>query len=181
MIIDFLLLIFLVVIAVAALQMKDILNSVMLLGAYSLYMALVWTYLDAVDVAFTEASVGAGITTVLMIAAISQTTRMEKRSHGFPFYKNVFSQLLPLIVVVCTGALLVYGAIDMPAFGDITAPAHTHVAPQYIERAYPETGSYNIVTSILASYRGFDTLGETTVVFTAGICLVLLLRREVKK
>ncbi|PLX68361.1 MAG: sodium:proton antiporter [Denitrovibrio sp.] len=181
MIIDFLLLMFLIVIAIAALQMKDILNSIMLLGAYSLYMALVWTYLDAVDVAFTEASVGAGITTVLMIAALTHTTRLEVKAKNGPYKRPLFSKILPLAVVLATGALLFYGSMDMPVFGDPTAPAHTHVAPEYIERAHHETGSYNIVTSILASYRGFDTLGETTVVFTAGICLILLLRRGAKK
>lgn len=181
MIIDFLLLMFLIVVAVAALQMKDILNSVMLLGAYSLYMALIWTYLDAVDVAFTEASVGAGITTVLMIAALSRTARMEPEHKKDLYRKPLFTKVLPLLVVLATGALLFYGTLDMPAFGDHNAPAQVHVAPDYIERAHHETGSYNIVTSILASYRGFDTLGETTVVFTAGICLVLLLRRGAKR
>ena len=111
MIIDFLLLMFLIVIAIAALQMKDILNSIMLLGAYSLYMALIWTYLDAVDVAFTEASVGAGITTVLMIAALTHTTRMEKPAEKGPYGRPLYSKILPLLVVLATGALLFYGSL----------------------------------------------------------------------
>jgi multicomponent Na+:H+ antiporter subunit B len=54
------------------------------------------------------------------------------------------------------------------------------VAPYYIEHSEHETGSVNIVTSVLASYRGFDTLGETSVVFTAAISVILLLRRRDK-
>jgi uncharacterized MnhB-related membrane protein len=76
--IDLILLLFLVICALAAVSMKDLLSATMILTAYSLIMALVWTRLNAVDVAFTEASVGAGITTVLIIAALSRTKREEE-------------------------------------------------------------------------------------------------------
>ena len=76
--IDLILLFFLVICALAAVSMKDLLSATMILTAYSLIMALVWTRLNAVDVAFTEASVGAGITTVLIIAALSRTKREEE-------------------------------------------------------------------------------------------------------
>ena len=82
---------------------------------------------------------------------------------------------LPLLVVTITGRALVYGTLDMPAFGDPQAPAHLHVAPRYIEQGLMETGVPNLVTAVLASYRGFDTLGEVTVIFTAGIGVLLLL------
>jgi multicomponent Na+:H+ antiporter subunit B len=82
---------------------------------------------------------------------------------------------LPLAVAIVTGAVLVYGTLDIPAFGDPEAPAQTHVAPYYLERAVPETGIPNVVTAVLASYRGFDTLGEVIVVFTAGIAVLLLI------
>ncbi len=76
--IDLILLLFLVICALAAVSMKDLLSATLILTAYSLIMALVWTRLNAVDVAFTEASVGAGITTVLIIAALSRTKREEE-------------------------------------------------------------------------------------------------------
>ncbi len=63
----------------------------------------------------------------------------------------------------------------MPRFGDGSAPVHGHVAPRYIEQSGQEVGIPNIVTSVLASYRGFDTLGEVAVIFTAGIAVLLLL------
>jgi len=76
--IDILLLLILVVCATAAVQMKDLLGATMILTIYSLIMAVVWMRLNAVDVAFTEAAVGAGITTVLLIAALSRTRGREE-------------------------------------------------------------------------------------------------------
>jgi multicomponent Na+:H+ antiporter subunit B len=181
--IDVLLLLFLVVCAIAAVQMKDLLSATMILGAYSLVMAIIWTRLNAVDVAFTEASVGAGITTVLLIAALSRTKRGEEEDQNRSAVRrrSLFSKVIPLFIVLVTGAVLVYGTIDMPNFGDPNAPANLHVAPRYIEKSYEDTGVVNFVTAVLASYRGYDTLGETTVIFTAGICVVLLLRSREKQ
>ena len=82
---------------------------------------------------------------------------------------------MPLLLVTLTGAVLVYGTLDMPAFGDPNAPAQTHLAPHYLNESIAEIDVPNVVTSILASYRGFDTLGETAVVFAAGIGVLLIL------
>ena len=78
-------------------------------------------------------------------------------------------------MVLVTGAVLVYGTLDMPAFGDPNAPANLHVAPRYLLQSGQEVGLPNVVTSVLASYRGYDTLGEVTVIFTAGIAVMMLL------
>lgn len=182
--IDFILLMFLVAFAIAAISMKDLLSSIIILGGYSLIMAVVWVRLNAVDVAFTEAAVGAGITTVLLIAALSRTRRFEKDNPQSGTQKNklfVRPSLLSIIVVIVTGAVLVYGTIDMPDFGDPEAPANLHLAARYIEKSYEDTGVVNFVTALLASYRGYDTLGEVLVIFTAGVCVVLLLRRKRKQ
>lgn len=182
MIIDFILLFLVVICGLAAVLYRNILNSIMILGAYSLLMALLWTRYNSVDVAFTEAAVGAGITTVLLLAALSRTLIAEEKPEApprplFPVLAFI-SRLIPLAVVLATGAVLVYGTLDMPDFGDPSAPANRHVAPYYIEKSVPETGVINFVTAILASYRGYDTLGEVTVIFTAGVCVILLLRRR---
>jgi multicomponent Na+:H+ antiporter subunit B len=84
---------------------------------------------------------------------------------------------LPLLVVVVTGGVLVYGTSDMPPFGDPTNPIHHHVAPHYLEESEHEIGVPNVVTSVLASYRGYDTMGETTVIFAAVVGVLLLLAR----
>jgi multicomponent Na+:H+ antiporter subunit B len=71
--------------------------------------------------------------------------------------------------------MLVYGTLDMPVYGDPNAPIHQHVAPHYLEESDEEIGIPNVVTSVLASYRGYDTFGETTVVLTAAVGAILLL------
>ncbi len=83
-----------------------------------------------------------------------------------------------LITVLMTAALLIYATVDMPDFGDPSSPASTHVSPEYIQEAYEKTATPNVVTAVLADYRGYDTLGETTVIFTAGIVCMMLLRRQ---
>lgn len=82
-----------------------------------------------------------------------------------------------LIVVIIAGALLIYGTVDMPDWGDPNSPPNAHVSPRYIMKTIEETATPNAVTAVLADYRGYDTLGETAVIFTAGIACILLLRR----
>lgn len=139
----------------------------MLLGIYGLLSASFFVVMDAVDVAFTEASVGAGISTLLMLVTISMTGRSEHPVRHKP--------LLALAVVIFTGGLLIYGTLDMPYFGLAEAPIHQHVAPRYINDSMQEIGVPNIVTSVLASYRAFDTFGEVVVIFTAGMGVLALL------
>ena len=154
-------------IAIAIVRMKDLFAVIMLSGIYGLLSASFFVAMDAVDVAFTEASVGAGISTLLMLVAITMTGRSENPSRHKP--------LLALAVVFITGSLLIYGTLDMPYFGSAQAPVHQHVAPRYIEDSMQEVGVPNIVTSVLASYRGFDTFGEVVVIFTAGMGVLALL------
>lgn len=165
--IDLVLLGMLAIVALRVIFIKDLFAVVMLFGIYSFLMALIFVNLDAVDVAFTEASVGAGISTVLMLGTLALTGRKEKSSQH--------KKLLPLLVVMVTGGALIYGTLDMPPFGDPNNPAHQHVAPRYIEESPKEIGLPNMVTSVLASYRAFDTLGETAVVFAAAIGVLSLL------
>lgn len=150
-------------------RLHNLFAVVMLGGIYSLLAAALLVVLDAVDVAFTEAAVGAGISTVLALGALSLTTSQEKTPSHRPLYT-----VLILFVVVVTGAALIYGSLDMPLFGDPQAPIHTHVADVYLAEGMAATGAPNIVTAVLASYRGYDTLGETMVIFTAGVGVLLV-------
>lgn len=153
--------------AIAIARLRNLFATVLLAGVFSLLSAGLFVTLDAMDVAFTEAAVGAGISTVLMLATLALTTREEKRP--------THSALLPLLVCLVTGAALIYGTLDMPPFGAPDNPVHTHVAPDYLARTPVEIGIPNIVSAVLASYRGFDTLGEAFVIFTAMIAVLLLL------
>ena len=171
-IVDITLLTFLMIMAFAIIRIRNLFAVIMLFGIFSLLSAGLFVIMDAADVAFTEAAVGAGISTVLMLATLALTySRTDSKDEAVPTHKP----WLPLLVVFITGGLLIYGTSDMPAFGDPNAPAQKHVAPYYLEKSLPETGVPNVVTAVLASYRGFDTLGEVTVIFTAGIAVMLLI------
>jgi len=163
---------FLLVIAVVVAGMRDLFAAAMLTGIFSLLSAGLFTLMDAVDVAFTEAAVGAGVSTVLLLGTLALSDREERQR---PL------RLMPFLVVGVTGAALLVGTLDMPHYGDPAAPIHQHVAPEYIVGTEREFGLPNIVTAVLASYRGYDTLGETAVIFTAAVGVMLLLverRRE---
>ena len=158
------------VIGFAVARLRNLFAVVMLTGLFSLTAAVLYVILDAVDVAFTEAAVGAGISTVLMLGTLALTSSEERveKSGGSKW---------ALVLVVVTGCVLVYGTLDMPPFGDPTAAIHHHVAPYYLEKSGQEIGLPNVVTSVLASYRGYDTLGEVFVIFTAAIGVLLIIGR----
>lgn len=156
------------VLAVAIVRMRDLFAIVMLSGVYSLVSATWFVALDAVDVAFTEAAVGAGVSTALMLGAMLLTSRRAKAE------RNALSWI-PFLVCVMTGAVLIYATIDLPALGDANSPANAYVGAQYLAQVDKDTGVPNVVTAVLASYRGFDTLGETGVIFTAAIAVAMLL------
>lgn len=158
------------VITLAIVRVRNLFAVVVLFGAYSFLMASVMLVLDAVDVALTEAAVGAGVSTVLLLGALYLTKTEEAPAR--------FSSVVPALVAIGTGAVLIWGTWDLPAFGLADSPVNTHVGMEYIARAYPEMHIPNVVTAVLASYRGFDTLGEVTVVFTAAIGVLLLLKRS---
>jgi multicomponent Na+:H+ antiporter subunit B len=160
---------FMTVIGIAVARLRNLFAVVMLTGIFSLTAAVLYVVLDAVDVAFTEAAVGAGISTVLMLGTLSLTTSEEKvHRTNHPW---------ALVLVLLTGATLVYGTLDMPFYGDPTAAIHQHVAPYYLEKSADHTGLPNVVTSVLASYRGYDTLGEVFVIFTAAAGVLLIIGR----
>jgi len=155
--------------AFGIIKLRNLFAVVMLSGIFSLLAASLYVHLTAVDVAFTEASVGAGISTLLMLATLAITGEYEK--------KHSTSDFFPLLIVIVTGIALVYGTLDMPFYGAADAPSNLHLIPRFIEESGKEIGIPNIVTSVLASYRGHDTLGETVVIFTAAIGVLVLLGR----
>ena len=206
---------FLIVMAVVIAQLEDLFAAAMLTGIFSLLSAGLFTVMDAVDVAFTEAAVGAGVSTVFILGTLSLTTKWEDQQAP---------RIWPFVAVGIMGAALIYGTLDMPAYGDINSAPNQHLARQFLEvetKAYLEShggghggddhategedshdashgehgashdehddhgeshhgqkavGLPNMVTSILASYRGHDTFGETAVIFTACVGVLLLLR-----
>lgn len=153
-------------------RMRQLFAAAMLSGLFSLTSACIFVMQDAVDVAFTEAAVGAGMTTVLFLGALALTRSREKttpRSRSLP----------AALVAFATGALLVYASIDLPPFSATETPVRLHpLTERYMQGSVEEIGVPNVVTSVLASYRGYDTFGEVVVIFSAGIAVLMLLGRS---
>jgi multicomponent Na+:H+ antiporter subunit B len=153
-------------------RIRQLYAAAMLSGLFSLTSACIFVIQDAVDVAFTEAAVGAGMTTVLFLGALALT---RSRENVTPPRRSLPAMLL----AAATGALLIYASVDLPEFAATDTPVQTHpLTERYLRQSAVEIGIPNVVTSVLASYRGYDTLGEVVVVFTAGIAVLMLLGRS---
>ena len=170
--IELVLFVMLVTMALLIAHMRNLFGAAMLFGIFSLLSAGLFTLMDAVDVAFTEAAVGAGISTVLFLGTLALTSNEER---------NGPVRVTPILLVMAVGAVLLYGARDLPTFGDPDAPIHQHLAPDFIDGAEHDVEMPNIVTAVLASYRGYDTFGETVVIFTAGVGVMLMLTGRIRK
>lgn len=157
----------LMITAIAIIRSEDLFSAVMLSGIFSLLMAANFFVLDAADVALTEAAVGAGVATVLLLGALALTPTKERPGPGRSWL---------IIGIVAANVLVVlYASLNVPVVGDPQAPVHQHVAPWYLENTEPNMGIPNVVTAVLASFRGYDTLGEAIVILIAGIGVLFLL------
>lgn len=157
----------LVITAAAAIQASNLFVSVMMMGIFSLLMAINFFLLDAADVALTEAAVGAGISTVLFLGALAYLHPHE--------HKHAPKRTLGLVLVSIGGLLMAYASFHAPEFGDSNAPTALHLTPWFMQTTAEQIDIPNVITAILGSFRGYDTLGEVFVVFTAGIGVLFLL------
>lgn len=156
-----------VITAVGAVVSRNLFTATVLMGIFSLLMAAAFLLLDAPDVALTEAAVGAGISTVLLLSALALTAKEESTRGMRP--------ALAVIVVLITAGVIFYATFDKPALGDPNAPVHVHVAAEYFPMTQERIDIPNVVTAVLSSFRGYDTLGEVIVVLTAAIGVLFLL------
>ncbi|MDD9331912.1 MAG: DUF4040 domain-containing protein [Wolbachia sp.] len=148
---------------------RNLVVSSVLICVFSSLIALVYLIMNAPDVAITETSVGAGLGTVFIFAALSLIKNHKTTSSHNP---------IALFFMLCLAICLSHFMTQLPDFGDHSAPIHMHVAPYYLENTEKVAGIPNVVTTILASFRGYDTFGETVVVFTAALCITLILKDE---
>ncbi len=167
---DLMILTLIVISAIAAITVRDLLSAAVIFGAYSFLMCLLWTEMGAVDVAFTEAAVGGRGEFRLLYRGCFQD---DKEDEGL--------KIFGLLAVTVIGIMLLYAVGDFPDWADPASPASLHLSPHYITETIEETSVPNIVTSVLADYRGFDTMFETTVILAAGLAVLIILRRYRKK
>ena len=157
----------LVIVSMSILINRNLFINIIFLSIFSLLMATIYLILGAPDVAITEAAIGTGISTFLFLGTLLLTGENEKECK---------TPILALIAIILTGSALIFGITSLPSFGDVTAVTNQHLAPFFLSESESKMGIPNVVTSILASYRAFDTLGEAFVVFTAAISILLILR-----
>jgi len=167
--------VFILLTALATAMLRDVLAVIVVFAAYSLGMAIFYAILLAPDVAMTEAAIGAGVTTILLLLTIVKTVR--------PTEDRILERVDgPALVVVGGFAVVLIATIrEFPAVGDGESLAwfNPAVTQYYVESGYADTGVENAVTAVLAGYRGFDTFGEATVVFAAGVATLIVLKRTV--
>lgn len=168
-ILNLILLLLLLTVTVFIVLSKHLVVSAILMCVFSALIALMYLIMNAPDVAITEASVGAGLSTVFTFAALSLVKNHKA---------NLSHSPATLFFMLSLTACLSYFMIQLPDFGSHDAPIHLHIAPYYVENTEKAIGIPNIVTAILASFRGYDTFGETIVVFTAALCIMLILKEE---
>ena len=158
--------------AIAAVRVRELVSAVFLMSAFGFFVAILWGLLGAADVSFTEAMVGVGVSTIYYLLALFKTKHYAKNPSLN--YKPWFA----IAVITFLGILFVWGSRDLPWFGDAHSVASSYLSPYYLNHSLTDMRTPNVVTAVLADYRGVDTLLETTVVFLAGIACLLIMRKR---
>lgn len=169
---DVIIFVILIATAILALRSHDLLTSVVLLTAYSLFASLLFTGLMALDVGLVEAALGAGLTGILFLAALMVTTNSAASTD------DRRRQLVMLPLIGGFVGLMLFASGGLPNRADPDAPTRTGVSVTYLSDSLDDTDTENVVTSLLADYRSLDTLGETLVILTAALGTALVLRRR---
>ncbi|WP_225348988.1 DUF4040 domain-containing protein [Anaplasma marginale] len=179
--VNWMLLPLLVVSAAAVALCEGVFVNTIVMCTFSLTMAAAYLVMAAPDVAITEAAVGAGLSTALTLVVLSSLGYVGGGKVGYVWNDCSAIRILLAASIALSMFLALVGAVlDLPEFGDATSPANIQTAA-YFEHTSRYVGIPNVVTAILASFRGYDTMCETLVVFTAAMCVSLLRMGEVRK
>ncbi len=172
----FVLLLLMIIGSIVALETKDLLAAVISVGAVGLILSVTFLFLAAPDIAIVQIVVEVLVLVILIRATISRDTTAV--SGDREFFGMAVSIVL-LVVIVIFG-IRVFS--DIPQFGKpIIALFRDAPSNTYISRGLKDTGAANIVTSVILDYRAYDTLGEATVLFTAILGALAILRSKARK
>lgn len=178
-----LLIILLILTAISVSTTKKTLNAIIIFTTFSLSMSILWIIIKAPDLGITEAAVGAGVTSLLFYVALRNMGEIKlfdkKRKSKNNIKKNsLIYNLFSVIFTIAIISTLLYTVSFLPQQGSTDVPALNEVFTRYIESGVKETGAINIVAAVILDYRAFDTFGEATMLFTATIAVVSLIRKE---
>ncbi|MCU7611519.1 Na(+)/H(+) antiporter subunit B [Anaplasma capra] len=173
--VNWILLLFLAISATSVALCENLLTNTIVMCVFSLTMATSHLVMSAPDVAITEAAVGAGLSTLITFIVLSRLgCGVSAKLEGVWGSCGIIRLLLAISASLFMFSMLVYAALDLPEFGNQISPANSQAAV-YLKNTNSYVGIPNVVTAILASFRGYDTMCETLVVFTAAMCVSLLL------
>ena len=159
----------LIIVSIKLIFSKNLLESIIMMSIFSLFISLIYLIMDAPDVAMTEIALGACLSSCVLLNVINIT--------GATLKQNLVKGRIILSMILCLSFIMVltWAGFDLVEYGNSDSPLQKHVSKYYIEHTKEEIGIKSMVTSILASYRSFDTLGETTLILIAGLSVVLIL------
>lgn len=152
----------------------NLIESLILMSVFSVFISLCYLLMDAPDVSMTEVALGACLSTCVLLNVIKIVGEEDQTPKKF---RILLASVLCLIFI----GVLSWACLDLPAYGKQDTPLQLHLTQYYIENTRLEIEIPSMVAAILASYRGFDTLGETTVILIAGLAVLLIMSRRVKK
>jgi multicomponent Na+:H+ antiporter subunit B len=176
MAIFYILLLFMIIAAIIAIETTNLLSSVICIGAIGFGASLMFLFLRAPDIAITQIVVEVLGLIILIRATISRDLTFI--SGDKEFFGTVVSVVI--IFVIFLAGVRVFETL--PDFGiAIFAETPEAASKTYIRDGLEDTGAANIVSSVILDYRAYDTLGEATVLFTSIIGATVILRKKAKK
>jgi multicomponent Na+:H+ antiporter subunit B len=172
----YLFLIFMIVAAVIATEIKDLLAAVISLGAVGFAVAIMFIFVQAPDLAIVQIVVEI-LTVVVFVAVILRTTHIDETIGKKLKGSQIFAIVLYSFFAVLFLIVILKSFQELPEFGDATMK----VAMEYIKLGLPKTGGANIVADVILDFRALDTLGEATVLFTSVMGVAALMRKSGRK
>lgn len=172
----YLFLIFMIVAAVIATEIRDLLAAVISLGAVGFSVAIMFIFVQAPDLAIVQIVVEI-LTVVVFVAIIMRTTHVDETIGKKLSGTHIFSIVLFAFFAILFLVVMIRSLYQLPAFGDATM----RVASDYIRMGLPQTGGANLVADVILDFRALDTLGEATVLFTSVIGVAALVRKTGRK
>jgi len=152
---------------------KSLIESVIIMSVFSLFIGICYLFMDAPDVAMTETALGACLSTCVLLNLV----KIVGEDVGKPQKTKIaLATLLCIMLLAC----LSWASLDLPQFGTEDSPLQTHLTKYYVENTRNDIAIPSIVAAILASYRGYDTLGETIVILIAGLAVLVIISRRKK-
>lgn len=172
----YLFLVFTIIAAIVATEIKDLLAAVISLGAVGFSVAIMFILVQAPDLAIVQIVVEV-LTIILFIAVILRTTHVDETIRKKLSGTQIFSIVLYVFFAILFLIVMFRSLQEMPDFGNPIM----RVASEYIKLGLPRTGGANLVADVILDFRALDTLGEATVLFTSAIGVVALMRKSGRK